>query len=57
MNWALIAVYIMIIADLFISAALHGQPKKNKDYDIFVTIISNIILLLLFWWAVGWVII
>jgi hypothetical protein len=52
MNYGLIILYFLAAFDIVYCAYKHGEQKD--DYNIFVTIFTTIIVLVLIWWAVGW---
>ena len=52
MNIALLIIYLMTAMSTGIVMAKHGQPQDN--YNIWTSLISTLIALVLIWWALGW---
>ncbi len=52
-NVALIIIYAIILFELGAAAALHGS-RKNDRFNFFITLITNGVVLVLVWWALGW---
>ena len=52
MNIALLIIYIIVFLGLLFHAYMHGKPKDN--YDFWIYLISSGLTLLLIWWALGW---
>lgn len=45
-----IAILVLIIANLCLSAYLHGKPKEG-DHNFFITLVSAILAIMLYKWA------
>lgn len=52
MNIALLLIYLMSSMSLGVVMAKHGQPQD--DYNVWISLISTLISLVLIWWALGW---
>lgn len=53
MNWAQIAVIVILAMDAGCSIALHGKPKTGNN-NVFVTLIGHAIWLVLLWYGGFW---
>lgn len=52
MIWALYIFYALAFIDIIITAYKHGETRP--DYNLWITLISKAIFLVLIWWALGW---
>lgn len=52
-NFGLLALYLLFLTSLLLSANQHGKPKTGKN-DFWTTLFATIISLVLIWWALGW---
>jgi hypothetical protein len=53
MNYGLLTAYILIFINLLWVSHKHGQPQ-DEDYNFWITLISSLISIVIYWWIAGW---